>query len=128
MICDYATASYRNVVSEPAHERQCWEEAVMTDIELRKPGRPRSAEADQAILRATLELLAQDGIQGMSLEGVAARAGVSKTTIYRRWANKDALILDALRQSKPPALTFDTGNFRADIEHYLRSLRALLAD
>lgn len=100
----------------------------MTDIELRKPGRPRSAEADQAILRATLELLAQDGIQGMSLEAVAARAGVSKTTIYRRWANKDALILDALRQSKPPALTFDTGNFHADIRHYLSSLRALLDD
>jgi AcrR family transcriptional regulator len=100
----------------------------MTDIELRKPGRPRSALADQAILRATLELLAQDGIQGMSLEAVAARAGVSKTTIYRRWANKDALILEALRQSKPPVLTFDTGNFCADIEHYLRSLRALLAD
>ena len=100
----------------------------MTNIELRKPGRPRSAQADQAILRATLELLAQDGIQGMSLEGVAARAGVSKTTIYRRWPNKDALILDALRQSKPPALTFDTGNFRADINHYLRSLRALMVD
>jgi AcrR family transcriptional regulator len=100
----------------------------MTETELRKPGRPRSAQADHAILDATLHLLAQDGIQGMSLEGVAARAGVSKTTIYRRWANKDALILDALRQSKPPVLTFDTGNFRADIEHYLRSLRALLAD
>jgi AcrR family transcriptional regulator len=100
----------------------------MTDIELRKPGRPRSAQADRAILRATLELVAQDGIQGMSLEAVAARAGVSKTTIYRRWPNKDALILDALRQSKPPPLTFDTGNFRVDIEHYLRSLRALLAD
>jgi AcrR family transcriptional regulator len=100
----------------------------MTDIELRKPGRPRSAQADHAILRATLELVAQDGIQGMSLEGVAARAGVSKTTIYRRWPNKDALILDALRQSKPPALTFDTGNFLADIRHYLSSLRALLDD
>ena len=100
----------------------------MTDIELRKPGRPRSAQADQAILRATLELVAQDGIQGMSLEAVAARAGVSKTTIYRRWPNKDALILDALRQSKPPALTFDTGNFRTDIRHYLSSLRALLDD
>lgn len=100
----------------------------MTEIELRKPGRPRSIQADQAILRATLELVAQDGIQGMSLEGVAARAGVSKTTIYRRWPNKDALILDALRQSKPPALIFDTGNFRDDIKHYLRSLRALLDD
>ncbi len=100
----------------------------MTDIEIRKPGRPRSAEADRAILAATLELIAQDGIQGMSLEGVAARAGVGKTTIYRRWANRDALILDALRQIKAPVTTFDTGNFRTDITQFLLSLRTLLQD
>lgn len=100
----------------------------MTDTELRRPGRPRSVQADQAILAATLELIAQDGVQGMSLEGVAARAGVSKSTIYRRWANRDALILDALRQIKAPVTTFDTGNFRSDITHFLLSLRTLLKD
>ncbi|HET9109446.1 MAG TPA: TetR/AcrR family transcriptional regulator C-terminal ligand-binding domain-containing protein [Ktedonobacterales bacterium] len=103
----------------------------MTDTaetETRKPGRPRSAQADRAILAATLELIAQDGMQGMSLEGVAARAGVSKTTIYRRWPNRDALILDALRQIKVPATNFDTGAFRADITHFLLSLRDLLQD
>lgn len=94
----------------------------------RKPGRPRSAQADRAILAATLELIAQDGMQGMSLEGVAARAGVSKTTIYRRWPNRDALILDALRQIKVPATNFDTGAFRADITQFLLSLRDLLQD
>ncbi|MGH2503871.1 MAG: helix-turn-helix domain-containing protein, partial [Ktedonobacterales bacterium] len=86
----------------------------MTETELRRPGRPRSAQADQAILDAALELIAQEGIQGMSIEGVAARAGVGKTTIYRRWPNKDALALDALRTVKPPIVSFDTGNLRSD--------------
>ena len=103
-------------------------DADMVETETRKPGRPRSARADKAILAATLELIAQDGMQGMSLEGVAARAGVSKTTIYRRWPNRDALILDALRQIKVPVTTFDTGAFRSDITHFLLSLRDLLQD
>ncbi|HEY7849275.1 MAG TPA: TetR/AcrR family transcriptional regulator C-terminal ligand-binding domain-containing protein [Ktedonobacterales bacterium] len=100
----------------------------MTDTEIRKPGRPRSAQADQAILMATLELIAEDGIHGMSLEGVAARAGVGKTTIYRRWPNKDALVLDALRQIKQPVVTFDTGNLRGDIARFLHFLQRLLDD
>lgn len=100
----------------------------MTETELRKPGRPRSAQADQAILNAALELIAEDGIQGMSIEGVAARAGVGKTTIYRRWPNKDALALDALRTVKPPVVSFDTGNLRADMTRFMAFLRDLLED
>lgn len=94
----------------------------MTETQQRKPGRPRSSQADKAIIDATLRSLAEEGIQGMSLEGIAAQAGVSKTTIYRRWANKETLILDALGQMKPPILLFDTGNLRSDIEHYMRRL------
>lgn len=100
----------------------------MTITEQRKPGRPRSVQADKAILDATLQLLAEEGIQAMSLEGVAARAGVGKTTIYRRWANKEALIIDAMGQLKPPIAAFDTGNLRSDIEHYLRMVARLLED
>jgi AcrR family transcriptional regulator len=62
----------------------------------RRPGRPRSAEADTAIVDATLDLIIEGGIDGLSVESVAARAGVGKATIYRRWANKDELIEDAL--------------------------------
>src|SRR6185437_7433806 len=54
----------------------------------RKPGRPRSADADRAIIEATLELLVESGAAAMAIEHVAARAGVSKATIYRRWPNK----------------------------------------
>ena len=62
----------------------------------RRPGRPRSAAAERAILAAALEELAASGVDGFHVEAVAARASVGKTTIYRRWANRDALILDAL--------------------------------
>jgi AcrR family transcriptional regulator len=59
-------------------------------------GRPRSAEAASAIIDATLELIAEEGLTALSVEAVAARAGVGKTTIYRRWPNKEALVGDAL--------------------------------
>lgn len=98
----------------------------MTETDVRRPGRPRNAQADSAILAATLHLLVEEGVQGMSLEGVAARAGVSKTTIYRRWPNKDALVIDALTRMKPPVRDFDTGSFRSDVERFLTSLQWML--
>lgn len=71
----------------------------------RPPGRPRSARADQAIIEAVLDLL-QDGtaVDALTIEAVAARAGVGKATIYRRWPNKEALLVDAIRRLKgdPP--------------------------
>ncbi len=86
--------------------------------ETRKPGRPRSAEADQAILRTTLELLATEGLRGLSIEHVAERAGVGKTTIYRRWPTKRQLAEAALNaffaQLEPPTVP-DTGNVRDDL-------------
>lgn len=67
----------------------------------RSPGRPRSIRADEAIIEATLDLLAEGStIEALSIEAIASRAGVGKATIYRRWAGKDALLLDALRRLK----------------------------
>ncbi|MDT0532055.1 TetR/AcrR family transcriptional regulator [Micromonospora sp. DSM 115977] len=71
----------------------------------RPPGRPRSVRADEAIVEATLDLLADGStIEAISIEAIAARAGVGKATIYRRWPGKDALLRDALRTLKgsPP--------------------------
>jgi AcrR family transcriptional regulator len=68
----------------------------------RAPGRPRDPEADRAILKATMELLAEDGFSGLSIEAVAARAGVGKTTVYRRWPSKIPLVVDALAHMKSP--------------------------
>jgi len=82
---------------------------------IRKPGRPRSAQAHKAILDATLELLAEEGFQGLSIEDVAARAGVGKTTIYRRWTSKDELVIDAIHAVQVDLSMVDTGNFRNDL-------------
>jgi AcrR family transcriptional regulator len=71
----------------------------------RSPGRPRSIRADEAIVEATLDLLAEGNtIEALSIEAIATRAGVGKATIYRRWPGKDALLLEALRRLKgtPP--------------------------
>ena len=68
----------------------------------RAPGRPRDPRVDRDILAATLELLAEDGFDGLSIEAVAARAGVGKTTVYRRWPSKIPLVVDALTGMKAP--------------------------
>ena len=70
----------------------------------RSPGRPRSVRADEAIIEATLDLLAEGmSVDVLSIEAIAARAGVGKATIYRRWTGKDALLHDALATLKAPA-------------------------
>ena len=82
---------------------------------IRKPGRPRSAQAHKAILDATLVLLAEEGFQGLSIEAVADKAGVGKTTIYRRWDSKDELVIDAIREVQINLSIVNTGNFRDDL-------------
>nr|WP_307837825.1 TetR/AcrR family transcriptional regulator [Actinoplanes rishiriensis] len=67
------------------------------------PGRPRNAQADEAILDAVLAMLAAgQSFAAISIEAVASRAGVGKATIYRRWPNKEALLIDAVAAMKGP--------------------------
>jgi AcrR family transcriptional regulator len=68
----------------------------------RRPGRPRSEQAERAIIDAALSLFAEYGPDGVCMEQVAARAGVGKATIYRRWSGKEDLLLDALAALKTP--------------------------
>jgi len=68
----------------------------------RRPGRPRSEQAEQAIIEATLDVFAEKGFEGVCVELVAARAGVGKATIYRRWPNKEELLLAAFGSLKSP--------------------------
>jgi AcrR family transcriptional regulator len=72
--------------------------AAKADLEPRRRGRPRDAGARDAILDATLELLAERGFTATTMDAIAESAGVGKNTIYRRWAAKDDLIIDALLQ------------------------------
>jgi AcrR family transcriptional regulator len=75
----------------------------------------------EAILTATLDLLAEQGYSRLTIEGVARRAGVAKTSLYRRWSTKESLILDAIGnvgladRPEPP----DTGSLHADMLSYL---------
>jgi AcrR family transcriptional regulator len=92
-----------------------------------RAGRPRSAEADRAILEAARQLLAEQGWDAMTLGDVAARAGVAKTTLYRRWPGKAELVVDAMAQLFDTLSPVDAGSVRADAEAVIRDLVALLS-
>ena len=81
----------------------------------RAPGRPRDSRADRAILDAALQSFIDDGYEGMSMESVAARAGVAKTTIYRRWPSKKELIVAAMDTLFEDLRLPETGDVRADL-------------
>lgn len=89
------------------------ERATLTDE--RPSGRPRSPEAHRAILDSTLALLGELGFERMSIEAIAAHAGVGKTTIYRRWKTKEDLVADALSSVKATPVVPDTGDLRTDV-------------
>jgi AcrR family transcriptional regulator len=91
----------------------------------RPPGRPRSVQRDQAILAAALQELTDSGFDAMSIEGVAARAHVGKTTIYRRWPSKEALVLAAIQSMQAEAPILDTGNLQADLRAMVEHALAL---
>jgi len=64
------------------------------------PGRPRSQAADQAILRAALEVFIERGIDSASIEQMADKAGVARTTVYRRWSSKEELTAQAIADAR----------------------------
>jgi AcrR family transcriptional regulator len=92
----------------------------------RSPGRPRSERAHRAILDAALDLFVEQGYEAMSIEGVAARAGVGKTTIYRRWPSKEELVIDAIEELIMDVEPVDTGSLREDLVDLLTQLQVIL--
>jgi AcrR family transcriptional regulator len=94
----------------------------------RQGGRPRSPQAQQAILAATEGLLRERGYAGLSIDEVARRAGVSKRTIYRWWPTKGALVAEAFAESADQNhQDVDTGRVRDDLIGYLGQLFADVA-
>ncbi|MGV9694118.1 TetR/AcrR family transcriptional regulator [Streptomyces sp. NPDC003444] len=91
-----------------------------------RTGRPRSTEADEAILEATRAALVELGWSKLTMGDVAGRAGVAKTTLYRRWANKSELVVDAVAVLFDELELPDLGSLRADIEHVVLQFAALL--
>ncbi|WP_328750605.1 TetR/AcrR family transcriptional regulator [Streptomyces sp. NBC_00285] len=93
----------------------------------RATGRPRSAAADTAILAATREALVELGWSKLTLGDVATRAGVAKTTLYRRWAGKNELVVDAVAELFDELELPDCGTLAADIEGVVLQFAAILA-
>ena len=96
--------------------------------EARRPGRPRDPELDDQILRATMELLCEEGFPGTSVEAVAERAGVGKATIYRRWPTREDLLLAAGGEMGPCPADPDCGNLRDDLVVLIGGLVSMVTE
>jgi AcrR family transcriptional regulator len=96
-------------------------DSATADPDRKGPGRPRSARVDEAIVSSVIDMLVEGiGAESLSIEAVAARAGVGKATIYRRWANKDALLVDAVASLKGPLPEVAGESVRDDLVALLR--------
>jgi AcrR family transcriptional regulator len=91
-----------------------------------RAGRPRSTTADAAILEATRDALVELGWSRLTLGDVAIRAGVAKTTLYRRWAGKNELVVDAVAVLFDELELPDRGSLPADVEGVVLQFAALL--
>jgi AcrR family transcriptional regulator len=91
--------------------------------------RAHGAPIVDAVLSATLQVLAEVGVEALSVEQVAARAGVNKTSVYRRWPSREALVIAALERVLVSASQYipDTGTLRGDLLALLTPVCALLA-
>jgi AcrR family transcriptional regulator len=94
----------------------------------RRPGRPRSEQAEQAIIEAALEIFAECGPDAMGIEQVAARAGVGKATIYRRWPGKEDLLVDAVAALRTQLPQPQGRSVRADLIALVEALCQEAAD
>jgi AcrR family transcriptional regulator len=89
---------------------------------IRKRGRPRRETTDISILKATRALIMESGVNNFSMDTVAARAGISKPTIYLRWKNKEELISDAFGIASDQTKVPDTGNALMDLRIMLENM------
>jgi AcrR family transcriptional regulator len=94
----------------------------------RRPGRPRSEAAERAIIEATLDLFAAEGVEGVCVEAVAAKAGVGKATIYRRWPGKEDMLIDALDALRTRLPEAQGKSVRADLIALLNTICREAAD
>jgi AcrR family transcriptional regulator len=97
------------------------------EIVAKRPGRPRDESARQRILDAALELLQEESFAQVTVESIAARAGVGKATVYRWWPNKAAVMIEAFRDAVAPEVPFpDSGCLEDDIRLQLDKFTRML--
>ena len=89
----------------------------------RQVGRPRDPRVDAAIVDATLQLLAEGGYSALTMEAVATLAGVGKATLYRRYAGKEQLVIDALATMSEPAEVVQGASVRDELVARLEAVR-----
>jgi AcrR family transcriptional regulator len=98
----------------------------MTDARPRR-GRPRDADVDRRILAAARETVAAQGYAGLSIDAVAERAGVAKTTLYRRWPTKARLVADLVSRMQDEARLTETDDIVADLTRLTAGIAASLS-
>lgn len=94
----------------------------------RRRGRPRDAGLERRVLEAAVEEYAERGWAGLTMDGVARRAKVGKSTLYLRWPDKDSLLAAAVEATAKPLEPTTTGTLRGDVEQLVRQLRRWYAD
>jgi AcrR family transcriptional regulator len=115
-----AETTTQPITTEPITTGPITTGPITTD---RRPGRPRSEDCDRAIEAAALDLLVEQGWAGVTMEGIALRAGVGKATVYRRWDNREDLILDSVvHRCAEHIVSPDTGSLRTDLIELYRGL------
>jgi AcrR family transcriptional regulator len=96
-----------------------WEKDLTNHYPWVAMARTRSEKATQDVIEAALDVLLEEGVARFTVDAVVARSGVAKTTVYRWWPNRQALILDAIHAQLTASATPNTGDTRADLAAYL---------
>jgi AcrR family transcriptional regulator len=91
-------------------------------------GRPRDTDADTRILRACVELLTEVGAEATTMSAVIERSGVARATVYRRWPNRESLLIAALREVKGRGPVALSGDLETDIARSAEQARHILAE
>jgi AcrR family transcriptional regulator len=94
----------------------------------RRPGRPRSEEAHAAILDAAIDLIREVGYDALAMDAIAARAGVGKATVYRRWPGKEMLVVEAIGRIASAVAHPDTGSTAEDLRMLMNSTVRMYQD
>ena len=115
MIFEIRSVPYHNSVGPELQDGAYRKGGDMVAVASRRTGRPRSDRAHQAILAAARNLLVEEGFVDLRLEHVAARAGVGKATIYRRWASKEQLALELLNSLATPHIAVRESTTREEL-------------
>ena len=101
---------------------------TMGKIAQRGRGRPRDARARRRILKAAFDLMEETTFAHVTTEAIAARAGVSKATVYRWWTNKAAVVIEAFREAFEPQLPLrHSGSLREDLTFQMRNFARVLS-